>query len=125
MALSRIGSAASILQLFFAAPASAQVGPPDQAGPPHQAVEAQQEEVHEAIFSCDRQQGNEIVVCGGRDRARAEERSPYRLPLPVEREEEQAGGAQGRALDAGSSRCTAVGRAQQCNQGLGIVRRRF
>jgi hypothetical protein len=123
MALSRIGTAASIL-LLFAAPARAQVGPPDQVGPPHEAVEAQQDEVHEAVFSCGRGQDGEIVVCGGRDRARAEARSPYRLPLPVEREE-QSGSDGERAMDSGSDRCSAVGRAQQCNRGLGIVRRRF
>ncbi|HEX8363886.1 MAG TPA: hypothetical protein VF603_01220 [Allosphingosinicella sp.] len=124
MALSRIGSAASIL-LLSAAPSWAQTGPPDEVGPPHQAVEAQQEEVHEAIFSCDRQQGDEIVVCGGRDAARAEARSPYRLPLPVERDAERAGAGQDRALGAGSDRCSAVGRAQQCNQGLRVIGRRF
>ncbi|HEX8654111.1 MAG TPA: hypothetical protein VF693_02660 [Allosphingosinicella sp.] len=123
MALSRIGSAAWVL-LLFAAPASAQVGPPDQVGPPAPAVQAQQQEVHEAVFSCDGQQGDEIVVCGGRDRARQEARSPYRLPLPVEREGE-SGGEGARAMDSGSDRCSAVGRAQQCNQGLRVVRRRF
>lgn len=123
MALSRIGSAAWVL-LLFAAPASAQVGPPDTVGPPAPPVQAQQQEVHEAVFSCDRQEGDEIVVCGGRDAARREAPSPYRLPLPVEREE-QSGSDGERAMDSGSTRCSAVGRGQQCNQGLGVVRRRF
>jgi hypothetical protein len=123
MALSRIGSAASIL-LLFATPALAQVGPPDEVGPPAPAVQAQREEVHEAIFSCDRQQGDEIVVCGDRDATETEEQARYRLPLPVEREE-QSGSDGERAMDSGSSRCSAVGRGQQCTRGLGVVRRRF
>jgi hypothetical protein len=103
---------------MFAAPAAAQTTGPDPVG-------GQQAEVHDAIFSCGRPVGDEIVVCGDTEAAQAEEDARYRLPLAVERDGEAAGGPQRRALDADSSRCTAVGRGQQCTRGLGIVRRRF
>lgn len=62
---------------------------------------------------------DEIVVCG-----RREGPSPYRLPLPtvpVPGSTERAGGAQLAAMDAGSTRCSTVGRAQQCGGGLDLI----
>jgi len=61
---------------------------------------------------------NDVVVCG-----RRAARSPYRLPLPsapVPGTGERAGGEQLAAMDAGSTRCSAVGRDQQCGGGFDI-----
>jgi hypothetical protein len=60
----------------------------------------------------------DVVVCGRRAGL-----SPYRLPLPVPPTpgtEERAGGEQRAAMEAGSTRCSAVGRDQQCGGGLDI-----
>jgi hypothetical protein len=62
---------------------------------------------------------SDVVVCGRRAGI-----SPYRLPLPVPPTpgtEERAGGEQLAAMDAGSTRCSAVGRDQQCGGGLDII----
>lgn len=61
---------------------------------------------------------SDVVVCGRRAGM-----SPYRLPLPVAPTPgtgEQAGGEQLAAMDAGSTRCSAVGRDQQCGGGFDI-----
>lgn len=117
MALSRIGSAA-FAAVLIASPAWA------QDDPARDAIDAQQQEVHDAIFSCGVPVGNEIIVCGNQDDLRGREDARYRLD-PTPREGERAGGSQRRALDADSSRCTAVGRSQQCTRGLDVVKRRF
>lgn len=62
---------------------------------------------------------SDVVVCGRRARV-----SPYRLPLPadpVPGTGEVAGGAQLAAMEAGSTRCSAVGRDQQCGGGLDMI----
>lgn len=65
----------------------------------------------------------EITVCGRRERPER-----YRLPLPVERSpspRDQAGGEQREALAIDTSRCTTVGRDQDCGSidflGMGIM----
>jgi len=61
---------------------------------------------------------SDVVVCGRRGGV-----SRYRLPLPtpvVPGTGEQAGGEQLAAMDAGSARCSAVGRDQQCGGGFDI-----
>ena len=117
MPLSRIGSAA-FAAILIASPAWS------QNDPGHRAVDAQQQEVHDAIFSCGVPVGDEIIVCGNQEDLRGREDARYRLE-PTPREGERAGGSQRRALDADSSRCTAVGRGQQCTRGLDVVKRRF
>jgi len=62
---------------------------------------------------------SDVVVCGRRASV-----SPYRLPLPVAPARgtgEQAGGAQRAAMNAGSGRCSAVGRDQQCGGGFDVI----
>ena len=62
---------------------------------------------------------SDVVVCG-----RREGMSRYRLPLPsapVPGSREQAGGEQLAAMAAGSERCSAVGRDQQCGGGFDII----
>lgn len=66
---------------------------------------------------------DEITVCGRRER-----RERYRLPLPVAAApspRDQAGGEQRAALAIDTSRCTAVGRDQNCGSvdflGMGIM----
>jgi hypothetical protein len=61
---------------------------------------------------------SDVVVCGRRAGV-----SPYRLPLPVAPTPgtgERAGGEQLAQMDAGSTRCSAVGRDQQCGGGFDI-----
>ncbi len=63
---------------------------------------------------------SEVIVCG----RRREGVSRYRLPLPiapVPGTGEQAGGEQLAAMDAGSGRCSAVGRDQQCGGGFDMI----
>jgi hypothetical protein len=66
---------------------------------------------------------DEIVVCGRRERPER-----YRLPLPAApapSPRDQAGGEQREALAIDTSRCTAVGRDQDCGHvdllGMGIM----
>jgi hypothetical protein len=62
---------------------------------------------------------SDVVVCG-----RRAVRSPYRLPLPslpARGTGEQAGGEQLAAMNAGSERCSAVGRDQQCGGGFDMI----
>jgi hypothetical protein len=61
---------------------------------------------------------SDVVVCGRRAGV-----SRYRLPLPVAPTPgtgERAGGEQLAAMEAGGTRCSAVGRDQQCGGGLDI-----
>ena len=67
--------------------------------------------------------GDEITVCGRRERPER-----YRLPLPVAAApspHDQAGGEQRTALAIDTSRCTTVGRDQNCGSvdflGMGIL----
>jgi hypothetical protein len=67
--------------------------------------------------------GDEITVCGRRERPER-----YRLPLPVAAapsRHDQAGGEQRTALAIDTSRCTTVGRDQNCGSvdflGMGIM----
>lgn len=88
---------------------------------PAAAIEAQQAMVRAAVAAdCDPTgDPDEIVVCG----RRADDRR-HRLPLPLERPAaaaDRAGGEQLAAMEAGSSRCTPAGRAQQCNGGLDVI----
>jgi len=62
---------------------------------------------------------SDVIVCGRREGV-----SRYRLPLPVEPtpgRRERAGGEQLAAMDAGHTRCSAVGRDQQCGGGLDMI----
>ena len=62
---------------------------------------------------------SDVIVCGRREGV-----SRYRLPLPVAPTPgrgERAGGAQLAAMDAGSTRCSAVGRDQQCGGGFDMI----
>ncbi|MEA3012497.1 MAG: hypothetical protein QOD42_1042 [Sphingomonadales bacterium] len=62
---------------------------------------------------------SDVVVCG-----RRAAQSPYRLPLPVAPTPgtgERAGGEQLAAMEAGSTRCSAVGRDQQCGGGFDVI----
>ncbi|HVQ08906.1 MAG TPA: hypothetical protein VMS43_10790 [Allosphingosinicella sp.] len=61
---------------------------------------------------------SDVIVCG-----RRAARSLYRLPLPVPPTPgtgERAGGEQLAAMEAGSTRCSAVGRDQQCGGGFDV-----
>jgi hypothetical protein len=67
--------------------------------------------------------GDEIIVCGRRERPER-----YRLPLPAAAApspRDQAGGEQRAALAIDTSRCTAVGRDQNCGSvdflGMGLM----
>ena len=67
--------------------------------------------------------GDEITVCGRRERPER-----YRLPLPVAATpspRDRAGGEQRTALAIDTSRCTAVGRDQNCGSvdflGMGLM----
>ena len=104
-----------LLALLAATPAVAQ--PVDA----ERLVEAQREALRASMrLDCPAAgENDEIVVCGSRDEDRDQ-----RLPLPVPREPraaDRAAGEQRAALDIDSSRCTAVGRAQQCNGGLDMI----
>jgi hypothetical protein len=87
------------------------------------AVDAQRELVRSAVApECDAAtSGEEIVVCGRREE---EANRRYRL-APMEGSagavESQAGGEQLAAMRAGSSRCSTVGRDQQCGGGLPLL----
>jgi hypothetical protein len=62
---------------------------------------------------------SDVIVCGRREGV-----SRYRLPLPVAPARgtaEQAGGEQLAAMDAGGTRCSAVGRDQSCGGGLDMI----
>jgi hypothetical protein len=62
---------------------------------------------------------SDVVVCGRRAGV-----SLYRLPLPVAPAPgtgERAGGEQLARMDAGSERCSAVGRDQQCGGGFDMI----
>ncbi|WP_206185339.1 hypothetical protein [Sphingosinicella sp. CPCC 101087] len=101
--------------LVLASPAGAQ--PVDVDG----LVAAQRETLRSAMrLDCPPAGADEeIVVCGSRDPGRE-----HRLPLPVAREPragDRAAGEQRAALDIDSSRCTPVGRAQQCSGGLDVI----
>jgi hypothetical protein len=103
--------------LFLLAATSAEAQPVDT----DRLVEAQREALRSAMrLDCPPAvERDEIVVCGSRDPD-----SDQRLPLPVQREPraaDRAAGEQRAALDIDSSRCTAVGRAQQCNGGLDVI----
>jgi hypothetical protein len=104
-----------LLALLAATPAIAQ--PIDAA----RLVEAQRESLRESMrLDCPAVgETDEIIVCGSREEDRSQ-----RLPLAVLREPraaDRAAGEQRAALDIDSSRCTAVGRAQQCNGGLDMI----
>lgn len=63
---------------------------------------------------------SEIVVCG----SRAEDDRRHRLPLagrPPPGAADRAGGEQRAAMAIDTSRCTAVGRDQQCTSGLDVI----
>ena len=60
---------------------------------------------------------SDVVVCG----RRAAGRPTAALPWTVPGTGEQAGGAQLAAMEAGSTRCSAVGRDQQCGGGLDMI----
>jgi hypothetical protein len=113
MALSRTGLGVAILIGLGPATAAAQLEPPPDP------VADQQAEIR-AIVSCPRAVGDEIVVCGRREEEEARrfrvEPTPYQ-PTAADR----AGGAQRDALAIDTSRCTTVGRAQQCGGGLDIL----
>lgn len=87
---------------------------------------AQPPSVDEAVRDLVRRQcapsGDEITVCGRRERAER-----YRLPFPAAPApsvHDQAGGEQRAALAIDTSRCTTVGRDQDCGHvdflGMGI-----
>jgi hypothetical protein len=62
---------------------------------------------------------SDVVVCGRREGV-----SRYRLPLPIAAapgSRERAGGEQLAAMAAGSERCSAVGRDQQCGGGFDVI----
>ena len=97
------------------------------------AAPAQLPAIDEAVRDLVRRQcapdGDEITVCGRRERTERAER--YRLPFPVPLPpsvHDQAGGEQRAALAIDSSRCTTVGRDQDCGHfdflrmGIRIVR---
>lgn len=98
-----------------AAPAAAQPGPaPDPVG-------RQREELREIIFPpCPRPVGDEIVVCGRREEEeqQAHRLAPARGPPGAA---DRAGGEQRDALAIDTSRCTTVGRDQQCTSGLNVI----
>lgn len=115
MTLSRSAARLSIL-IAIGAPAAAA-----QPGAPEDPVGRQREELREAIFPpCPRPVGSEIVVCGRREE---EEARAHRLPaLPgTPGAADRAGGEQRDALAIDSSRCTTVGRHQQCSGGLDLL----
>jgi hypothetical protein len=94
---------------------------PAQPADPEGLIAAQRDALRQAMrLDCPPAGADEeIIVCGSRDADRAQ-----RLPLPVEREPraaDQAAGEQRAALAIDTSRCTPVGRAQQCTSGLDMI----
>jgi hypothetical protein len=103
------------LAALAASPATAQLPAGDQPPPSFS--------VHDLIQRQCPAGGDEITVCGRRERAER-----FRLPLPVAAtpsSRDQAGGEQREALAIDTSRCTAVGRDQNCGSvdflGMGIM----
>ena len=88
-----------------------------------QRIEAQRSAVREALrLECPpagEAGEEEIVVCGRRDEGRRFRVEPIVTPSP--RGADRAGGEQRAALAVDSSRCTPVGRDQQCTSGLDVI----
>jgi hypothetical protein len=103
-----------LLLMMIASPGGAQ--PID----PERLIEAQRDSLRSAMrLDCPPAGTEEIVVCGSREQGRE-----HRLPLPAPREAtaaDRAAGEQRAALDIDTSRCTPVGRAQQCSGGLDVI----
>ena len=109
MALSRMALVAPFA--VYAAPAGAQSDP----------VDAQRQEVRQAIApECERSTVEVLVVCGRTEEQQEAESRRYRVAAtPIRRE--TAGNAQRDAMAANDQRCTPVGRAQQCSGGLDVI----
>lgn len=88
-------------------------------------IDAQQSAVRDLVRRQCAPGGDEITVCGRRERTERAERQrlPFPVPLPPS-VHDQAGGEQRAALAIDTGRCTTVGRDQDCGHfdflGMGI-----
>jgi hypothetical protein len=97
---------------------------PAQSSFVEQRIEAQRSAMREALrLDCppasEAGDEEEIVVCGRRDDTRRYRVEPIVLASP--QGADRAGGEQRAALAVDSSRCTPVGRDQQCTSGLNVI----
>jgi len=101
----------------FIAATSASAQPVD----PQALIEAQRRELRTSLNpGCPANiNPDEIVVCGTRNDERHRV-PPQEVPGAIANGD-RAAGAQRAALGADDQRCTAVGRAQQCNGGLNMI----
>ncbi len=124
--MSRTLPALLLLTLILPVPAFAQAPAPDSPEPPRivtaeEAIEIDRARMRDMLATdCPPVTLDEVVVCGRRPDYRR-----FRVPLPgpdvSPGTRERAADAQRYAMEAGGTRCSAVGRDQQCGGGLDVI----